>query len=165
MEMVISAVTPARVEERGLRLDRATVTAILDSETGDARGIDVGVAATTGFLVVGSDNPVAERLARELGHERLVLLSGPPGDAVTAHLAAGGSAVVRTSTGRADTIELRRANETIAAVPVASLRSKGIGVGERRIRRAMFATALAFGLGLSGGEIVAAAEKRRFLRR
>jgi len=171
VEMVVSTVSPRRVVERGLRLEHVTVTAVLDAGSEDARdvahrGIGVGVRATTGSVVVDARDPLAETLAREVGSERLTLVSpGRPGSRIARHLAANGSAVLRTKTGRVETLELRRAGETIAAVRVSSLRSSTEPVGPRRTRRAMFAIALAHGLGLTGAEIATAVEKRRFLRR
>lgn len=163
MEMVVSAVSPRRIEDRGLKLDRTTATAILDGEAG--RGVDVAIAATSGPVIVGADQLLAGRLIRELPPERVVLIGrGSSEPAVNDHLAAGGSAVVLTETGL-ETIEIRSSSETLAALRVSSLRPKSAQVSTRRIRRAMFAVGLAFGLGLGGTEIVTAVEKRRFLRR
>ena len=171
VEMLVTSASPARVVKRGLRLDRTTVTAILDpiaegEREVHVRGIDVGVAATTGAVVVAADGPLALRLALTQGRERLVLVSlDGATPAVNRHLAAGGSAALLVLSERGETIELRHANETLATIPVSSLRAKAGRVSERRLRRAMFTTALAFGLGLSGDAIAAAVEKRRFLRR
>ena len=171
VETLVYAVSPRKVVERGLRLDRSTVTAILDPRVGgdpdsDRRGVDVCVSATTGAVVICADHPFAERLIGELEPERLVLLAPRrPGPLMIRHLSAGGSAVVRTETGPVETVTLRRASDTVASVRVASMRSSTTGVGERRIRRAMFTMALAFGLGLPGVEIAAAFEKRRYFRR
>jgi hypothetical protein len=171
VETLVYAVSPKRVVERGLRIDRATTTAILvpriggDPE-GDRRGIDVCVSATTGMVVVGADHPLAERLIAELEPERLVLLSRRnPEPLVISHLARGGCAVVRTEIGPVEILTLRRASDTVASVRVTPRRSSATRVSVRRIRRAMLATALAFGLGLSGDEIVAAFDKRRYFRR
>jgi hypothetical protein len=169
--MLVASASPARVARRGLRLDRTTVTAVLDPiADGEreihVRGIDVGVSATDGVLVTGADGPLALRLALARGRERLVLVSldGPtPG--VTRHLSEGGAAVLLVLSDTGETIELRRAKETLAAIRVSSLPTSSERVSERRLRRAMFAIALAFGLGLNGEEIAAAVEKRRFVRR
>lgn len=171
VEALVYAVSPRRVVARGLRLDRSTATAILDPTNGsdsddNLRGIDVCVAATSGTVVVGADHPLAERLVAELEPRRLVLLSPlEPTPVVIRHLASGGCAVVRGRNGSAEFFELRRSGDTVASIPVALLRSKKVRIGERRLRRAMFSTALAFGLGLTGPEIVAAIEKRRYFRR
>ena len=171
VESLVYAVSPRRVVERGLRLDRSTVTAILDPKAGgdperDRRGLDVCVSATAGAIVIGAEHPLAPGLVTSLAPERLVLLSPPGmGPLVIRHLSAGGCAVVRAETGSGEIITLRRGSDTVAAVPVASLRAGARRTGERRIRRAMIATALAFGLGLSGVEIGAAFEKRRYFRR
>lgn len=70
--------------------------------------------------------------------------------------------IVQESYGSPDGLILREIEKPVGGV--SSLRSKSSGVGIRRIREAMFTTALAFGLGLTGVEIVTAFEKRRFLR-
>ena len=145
----------------------AVLDPIVDGEREvHVRGIDVAVAATAGPLVVSADGPLALRLAVTQGRERLLLVSldgATPG--VTRHLSEGGSAVLLALPSMGETIELRHGNETLAAIRVASLPTKSERMSERRLRRAMFATALAFGLGLTGEEIVAAVEKRRFLQR
>lgn len=170
VEILVASASPARIVKRGLRLDRTAVTAVLDPIEGErevhVRGIDVAVAATTGPLVVSADGPLALRLAVTQGRERLLLVSLDgltPG--VTRHLSEGGSAVLLALSSMGETIELRHGNETLAAIRVSSLPTKSERVSETRLRRAMFATALAFGLGLTGEEIVAAVEKRRFLQR
>jgi hypothetical protein len=171
VEMLVASASPARIVKRGLRLDRTAVTAVLDPIVEDerevhVRGIDVAVAATAGPLVVSADGPLALRLAVTQGRERLLLVSLDgltPG--VTRHLSEGGSAVLLALSKMGETIELRHGNETLAAIRVSSLSTKSERVSELRLRRAMFATALAFGLGLTGEEIVAAVEKRRFLER
>jgi len=169
VEALVYAVSPESVVERGLRLDHATATAILDPKIGgnaDGRGVDVCVSATTGLVVVGADHPLAERLTGRLSPDRLVLLSPRhEGPLIDRQLGAGGYAVVRVGAAAVETIALLCAGATVASVPVATLRSRARRVGDRRMRRAMFAMALAFGLGLSGDEIVAAFEKRRYFRR
>jgi hypothetical protein len=171
VETLVYAVSPRRVVERGLRVDRATTTAILVPRIGgdpevDRRGIDVCVSATTGVVVVSADHPLAERLIGELEPERLVLLSPRhPDPLVIRHLSRGGCAVVRTEIGPVEIVTLRRSRDTVASVRVTPQRSSATRVSARRIRRAMLATALAFGLGLPGDEIVAAFEKRRYFRR
>jgi hypothetical protein len=155
LEMLVCAAVPARVVERGLRLDHATATAILDPRPdagGGAyrRAIDVVVAATTGPIVAGADNPHAGRLVAAVGPRRVVLLASGRGKrAVRDHLAAGGLAVVSAGTGPGASLELRSASETIASVGFP---------GGRRMRQAMFTIALAFGLGLTGVEIARAFE-------
>jgi hypothetical protein len=168
LETLVAAAHPARVLERGLRLERLATLAIVDQKGGrdvHVRGIEVGVAATSGAVVLDADSPLALRLAIELGRDRLVLVSldasEPP---VARHLAAGGAAVLLVLGDQGETVELHRAAETVATIRVSSVRSKGRRVSERRLRRAMFAMGLAFALGLTGEEIVTAMEKRRFLR-
>jgi hypothetical protein len=171
IEALVYAVSPKKVVTRGLRIDHATATAILDPSIGneaddDRRGIDVCIAACTGAVVADADHPLALHLTGELGPQRLVLLSpGPMAPVVIRHLASGGCAVVRGTIGDTEFVELRRSSDTVVSIRVASLRSRRVDIGERRIRRAMFTTALAFGLGLSGLEILAAIEKRRYFRR
>ena len=174
VELLVNADSPGRILDRGLRLDGATVTAILDPEPGAdvssyRSGVDVAVAATTGFVVIGAGNPRASRVGKALRSRRLVVSStGRRGPALLRHLASGGSAVLRRSSRRGpDTIELRRGRKTVASVSLASL---GLAADrseetERGVRRWMYALALAFGLGLSGREIVSALERQRFLRR
>jgi hypothetical protein len=171
VEMLVHAVSPRTIVELGLRLNSSTVTAILDPETGGnpglyRRGIDVGVTATTGAVVIGAGNPHAERLMDLLGPQRLILMS-PRGESplVTRHLAAGGCAVLRKQRDHGEIVELHRRDELVATVPVSLLRPGKKGISERRIIGLMCTTALAFGLGLTGAEIEAAVQRRRFLRR
>ena len=171
VETLVYAISSKNVVARGLRIDRATTTAILDPVAGndsadDSRVLDVCISATTGAVVVSADHPVAPRLISELDPERLVLLyPHRMGRVVIRHLSRGGCAVVRAVTAQAEFVELRRSSHTVASVRIASLRAKPGAAGEPSIRRAMFTTGLAFGLGLSSLELVAAVEKRRYFRR
>ena len=174
VELLVNAVSPRRIVARGLRLDGSTVTAILDPEPDEdaaayRSGTDVAVAATTGFVVIGAGNPRAARMGKALRSRQLVVSpTGRRGPALVRHLAAGGSAVLRRSLRQGvEAIELRRGRKTVASLPLASvgLATDGSEGAERRIRRWMYALALAFGLGLSGREIVSALERQRFLRR
>jgi hypothetical protein len=156
---------------RGLRLDRSTATALLDPAKGrdphrDGRAVEVCLSVTTGVVVAGDDHTHADRLIGELEPKRLVLVSAHElSPAVIRHFASGGCAMVRATIGNRELIELRCGSDTVASIPVKSLRPGVTGVSERRILRAMFMTALAFGLGLPGLEIVGAIEKRRYFRR
>ncbi|MGH9870236.1 MAG: hypothetical protein ACREAA_18995 [Candidatus Polarisedimenticolia bacterium] len=165
VECLVAAMSPRSVVERGLRLDRTSTTAILDpEESGDPeryrRGIHVAVRATSGPIVVGAGNPHIQLLMQGLEPERLFVIL-PQGERDEGRLSwsPGCAVVLRRRRGRAETVELRRGRKTLASV------APGAGdAGPRRMRSLMYATALAFGLGLSGDEIAAAAERRRYLR-
>ena len=174
VELLVNAVSPRSILTRGLRLDGSTVTAILDPEPGGdtasyRSGVDVAVAATTGFVVIDARNPRGARAGRALRSRQLVLSStNRPGTALARHLASGGSAVLRRSPRKGgESIELRRGRKTVASVSLSSLGlvADGSESAEGGIRRWMYALALAFGLGLSGREIASALERQRFLRR
>jgi len=162
VEYLVAAVSPRSVVERGLRMDSASVTAILDPEEGGdperyRRGIDVAIRATSGPIVVGAGNPHAQPLMHGLEPERLIVIlpQGEP-DEWKQHRSSG-SVVVRR---RRRTVELRRGKKTLASVEPGE-----DDVGPRRMRALMYAIGLAFGLGLSGDEIAAAVDRRRYLRR
>jgi hypothetical protein len=171
VECLVSAASPRSIVARGLRLSRVTVTAIVDPDVdGDPevyrRAIEVVLAATAGPVVIGATNPHVERVAEAVEPERRVMIL-PERElpARSHHLAAGAYVVVRTPRDGGESVELRRRSRIIASVPVAALRAGERDGGERRPRTLMYATALAFGLGLSGAEIATAAGRRRYLRR
>ena len=169
VEKLVCALSPRTIVARGLRLDHASVAAVLEPKGGGdpaeyRLGIDVAVAATSGAVIVGAENPHAQRLLEEIGPQRVVLVAARR-RAVQPHLSQGGCAVVLTRSARGETLDLIRSSETLASVKVASLRSRTRGVGDRRLRRTMFAIGLAFGLGLSGVELSSAVEKSQYLRR
>jgi len=166
VECLVAAMSPRAVVERGLRLDRTSVTAILDPEPGGdperyRRGIDVAVRATSGPIVIGAGNPHAQPLMQGLEPDRLVLVlpQGEPDEGWRRRFPES-VVVVRRLRGGAKTVELRRGRSTLASVAPSP-----DDAGPRRIRALMYVTALAFGLGLSGDEIVAAVDRRRYLRR
>jgi hypothetical protein len=161
VEAVVAARGPERIVARGLQLDRLTATAILEPRGGsetddDRRALEVCVSATTGSVVLSETHPLARRLMGEVEPRRLVLLSqGQADSAIPGHLASGGCAVVRSASGRGQILTLHCGSETVLSVTIA----------RPQLRTAMYAMALAFGLGLSGVEIIAALQKRRNLRR
>ena len=162
VECLVAAVSPRSIVERGLRMDRASVTAILDPEEGGdleryRRGIVVAIRATSGPIIIGAGNPHAQPLTQGIEPERLIVIL-PQGDEDWGKERRSSGAVVVLRRRRA--VELRRGKKTLASVePGADDR------GPRRMRALMYATALAFGLGLSGDEIAAAVDRRRYLRR
>lgn len=158
VEQLVCADSPGRIVRRGLRLEHASVVAILDPGEGSdpdtyRRGIDVAVAATGGEVIVAEENPEAERLVRALDARRITIVSrARPGELARRHRAAGGGVAFREG-GR---LVVRRGGELLATVPAPA--------GGARRRRALFAAALALGLGVPGGSIEPAFETRRFLR-
>jgi hypothetical protein len=159
VDLLVCALSPKRIVDRGLRVGSVTVTALLDPEPeGDAplyrRGIEVAVAATTGAIVARAGHPCLEKVERD----RLILIGGRRENReVRRHLQSGGRAVLRVKDKESERIVLRRGDETIVALPADMLRP--------RIGRAMYVVAIAFALDAPGFRIELAARRQRFLRR
>jgi hypothetical protein len=164
--MLVATASPQRIISSGLRVDRCSVAAVAEVEPrldreAYKRAIEVVLKGTSGCLVIGADDAVALAATRTVAPERLVLCAWRENRAVRQHAALGGSVVVCKSRG-GERIELQRAGEVHASVPVTGLGAHARG--RRRIRARMFAVALAFGLGLSTQELARAVERRRYLQ-
>lgn len=161
VETLVMAIAPRRVVERGLRLDHTTLVAVLDPATGEDReqylaGVRVAIAATTGLVVLGADNPEAGTLLEELDPTRVLLVGArPKGVLVTRHLADGGGVVRWSAEGQGNLAELRRAGELLATMDLPRP-----GGGSRKARaRQLFTAALAMGFTLASGLRAATMER------
>ncbi len=170
VETLVATASPRRIVRRGLRLDRCTVAAITEPKAdSDSRSLELAhnviARATSGFVVINAGSALALAVMQAIEPERVVLVSPPRENVlVRQHLASGRIAVLRVGRTGDERIELRRGEETVASIPLFSIGSPARALDERRIRARMFAVALAFGLGLSGAEVAAAAKRRRYLQ-
>jgi cyanophycin synthetase len=149
---VISAVSPRRIVERGLRFDHCNVIAFLDPEPGGnaeayRSALEVGLAAATDTVVISADNPHVDLVLERIDPARVLLVTTRRRHPVVArHLAAKGAVVLPTPGGAAETLELLWAGRVVATVPVGSLRRTKKEPSGRALRKALFTAALAFGM-------------------
>jgi cyanophycin synthetase len=155
VETLISSVSLREIVARGLQVDACLVAAITDRQVdGDTepfrQGMDVLIKSTSGKLVIGADNAVALDATRNLGRERLILVSSNlQGEAIARHLEAGAPAVVNLWSDDQDCIALFDKGETIISVPAGKGASQKLSrVDRRRLTARMFAIGLAYGAGL-----------------
>jgi cyanophycin synthetase len=167
IETLVSAVSLCQTVKRGLVLDTCDVAAIVnraanrDAEGLYQYGLEVVVKATRGILAVSAGNKSALEVMSTLDPKRLVLLSSSSQDpAIVGHVAAGGAVVFKVRKQDQDWIVLYRKDKFIASIPVATTRAGG-RTSARSVKARMFAVALAFGIGLSGSDIEAAASNSR----
>lgn len=167
IETLVSAVSLCQTVKRGLVLDTCDVAAIVnraadrDAEGLYQHGLEVVVKATRGILAVSAGNKSALEVMSTLDPKRLVLLSSSSQDpAIVGHVAAGGAVVFKVRKQDQDWIVLYRKDKFIASIPVATTRTGG-RTSARSVKARMFAVALAFGIGLSGSDIEAAASNSR----
>ena len=81
--VMIATSSPRRIAQKGLRLDECSVAAVLDpTPDGDGAAyrsaLDVVLAATTGIVVIGADNPFATDVAAGREASRVVLCGQEP---------------------------------------------------------------------------------------
>ncbi len=159
VEMIVSTTSPSCIVQQGLGFDTCTVAAIMrPAAGGDAetfqRGIEVLVGGTTGIVVVNAANKLAIDALGALEPRRIVLLTQRVNDgSIERHLKAGGIVVAPTRRDGNGIIQLYRASETLASVPVSSIGTAPGHTKSSQLQAQMLAVALAFGLGLSGPEI------------
>ncbi len=163
VDTLVSTVSPRQAARRGLVLETYRLTVILDKvKDGEAErfhaGLDVLQRATTDCFVVGAGNSVALDRLRELGARQLILVSDRLNDPVLQrHLNAGHVAVTTMWQDAQARIALLSGAEILASLRADVGSSRDGRVKKRRLKNGkMFAIAAAFGLGLSGSEIVAA---------
>jgi hypothetical protein len=151
---VVGAVSPRSIVQRGLGLDRCSVTALLDPAPGGdlavyRAGVAVILRATTDAVVIGADNPCAAFVLDAVGSGRAWLVSRRrKHPLLLRHLAAGGSAVSLAPGRQGTSVQLRRGAATVASLAVAA-RPGGRSTGtERWDRNTLFTAALALALGV-----------------
>lgn len=163
IDTLVSTLSLRQTAKRGMLLDKCTLSIIMDSITeGSARlfqqGTKIVGRATTDCFVVGSGNMLALDRIKPLSNRRLILVCDRLNDpGLQAHLNAGREAVTTIWHEGDIRIALMSGTEVLATFPfgIASFdNSKNI---KRRMKNAlMFAIAAAYGLGLSGEEILTA---------
>lgn len=163
VDTLVSTLSPRLVAQYGLGFETIRVAVIMDKvKDGRTELFHTGLAilqrATTDCFIVRVGNIVALDQLRPLGSRRLILVSDRINDPeLRAHLNAGHSAVAATWRDGEACMVLLSGTEVLSLIQ-ADVSSPRDGNGKkRRLRYAtMFAIAAAFGLGLSGAEIVAA---------
>lgn len=96
VEAAVLEATPADIVAHGLAVDRCDAALVrgFGADGDEAAAIDLAVGAARRTLVLEADDPEMARLRAGAAAERVCLVAaGPAGDAVRAHVAAGGSAV------------------------------------------------------------------------
>jgi cyanophycin synthetase len=160
VEALIYTLSPRLVVKRGLLHDACTTTAVLESASdGDIeearQGLDVVARATRGKLIVGAENTLALDIVRGIDSDRLVVVTQNAGNAaVRRHLEAAGPAVVTARDRGEPMIVLLEGEVTVASIPVRNIRTLAKRQSGDRLNEHLFAVALAWGMGLSGEEIV-----------
>jgi cyanophycin synthetase len=170
VEAVIAATSPHRIAERGLRIDRCTVAALVDlgGDFGTAAGqraAEVLCRATSDCLVVNADSPIAETVLEHPASAGVLLVAPAGSKRLHRFLAAGGTAVHRVRRQGHDRIRLQRGDEVVCELPAPAVRARSRKQRHRRIMARMYAVALAAGLGLSSVLIQAACRRRDLQRR
>jgi hypothetical protein len=164
VDVMVSTVSLREVARCGLMLKTVQLTVIMDKvKDGKTElfhaGLDVVQRATTDCFVVQTGNIVALDRLPELEARQLILVSNRLNDpGLQAHLKSGHRVVV-TMGGQAgeDRIVLLSGSEVLASIPANVGSSRDGRIKKRRLRHSiMFAVAAAFGLGLSGAEIMSA---------
>lgn len=169
VQALVGTVSLRRTLRRGLGLDTCDVAAIMsrtaDQDTDRAlRGLEVVVRATRGMLVVGADDEAALKVLSAIDPKRLILVASSRQDRpIGAHVAAGAVVVSNIRERGEDWIVVYRKDKVIACVPATTGGRRRFRA--RRIESRKYAVALAFGLGLSGGDIDAALRSQRPRRR
>ena len=143
--LLVMGTSPRRVVQRGLRIDRATVTAVLgptrDSDPAVRHAaLEVALAATEGPIVIGADDPRADFVRDCFETTRVILVArGFDRRAARDHLAGDGAVVAPVLRGESEQIEMRRGENTVARVAATALRRGSV---ERGRVRAVFTAAL-----------------------
>lgn len=164
VDTVVSTVSLRLTARHGLILETVQVTVMMDKvrEVKTAlfhNGLDVMQRATTDCFVVQTGNVVALDRLRELGTRQLILVSDRFNDpGLQAHLNNGhkGVAILWGQEAEAQ-IVLLSGTEVVASIQTNIGSSRDGRTKKKRLRYGMlFAVGAAYGLGLSGSEIIAA---------
>jgi cyanophycin synthetase len=163
IDALVSALSLRQTAKRGMLLEKCTLSVIMDrNKKGDARlfhqGTSIVGRATTDCFVVGSGNMLALDHIAPLSNRRLILVSDRLNDpGMQAHLKAGHEAVTTIWHDGDIQIALMSGTEVVATFPFGVALLDNGKNPKRRLRNAlMFAIAAAYGLGLSGEEILTA---------
>jgi cyanophycin synthetase len=162
VEALVRTVTPEHVLRHGLLHSSCEVAALMDRNAdGDTseylQGLDIVVRATSGKLAVAANNKQALDIVRDVDPKRLILISRNAGrGTIRRHLDAGGTAVVtRGADGRRE-ITVLSGNSSLFSIPIEDVGDLGRQPSGTRLKRHLFAVALAHGMGLSAAQILSA---------
>ena len=156
VETVVGAASARSIVARGLGVSHVEVAVFADAATGRhpssfEAAARVVLAASTGLVVVHTDNPYAELVAGAVSSpERVVLVAAHPSNRLAlAHAEAGGLVVQPAGPARRHLAELHRGGQPVAAKPIVWPRARPPARPGRRERgRALLAVGAAFALEL-----------------
>ena len=159
---LVSTVSLRQASESGLRLERASVSIVVDrAKAGRSdefyQGVDIVARATTDSVVVGAGNRVVlEKLATDPGR-RLILVANRANDAtLRSHLRAGGVAAAIPWRDGENQVVLLSGEETLAGFSLERLiGQRGDGRHPRLQSACCYAVAGAHALGLTAAQIAA----------
>jgi len=160
VEALVCTGSPRQIVKRGLLHNACEVAAIMDTTSDEdieetRKGLEVVVRATRGKLVVGAQDKLGLEAVQDIDPGRLVLVSRGAGNAaVRRHLETGGQAVVTARDNGEQVIVVLDGDTTVASIPVKNIQTLAGGSSRDRLNEHLFAVALAWGMGVSGEEIV-----------
>lgn len=160
VEALVTAMSPRRVVKRGLLHDLCEAAAIMDARSDQdleitRQGLGVVVRATRGKLVVGVQNKLALEAVQHIEPDRLVLVSRGAGNAaVLRHLEVGGQAVATARDSGRQVIAMLEGGAMVASIPIKSIPALAGRPFRDGLDEHLFAVALAWGMGVSGEQIL-----------
>ncbi|MFN0058042.1 MAG: hypothetical protein ACKVX7_06260 [Planctomycetota bacterium] len=160
VDMVLTAASPRRIVERGLQLDSFNVIALLDPGRDTdleiyLAGGEIARAATTGVVVIGTENPHCEFILDAGGEAHVVIASRRANHPLAERHAAAGGTVVHLEAGpHSDAIAVRQGADIVASIPVASLRKRKGRPKGAELRNVLITAGLAFALGAQPSVVV-----------
>jgi hypothetical protein len=153
----IGAVSPRSIMARGLGVERMDIAVLADPTKGDDRvayqgALRVLLSARPTMLVLTTNNPFAESIARVTqSPEQVILVSRGESPFADAHAAAGGFVVRTVGRSYAGLVELRRGTETVGAMPLVwpGMKARS-SPSEKALSRALLGAGAAFAVDMTG---------------
>lgn len=149
----------------GLGYDRCDVGAVLNvtadhlglkgidtvADLARVKSIVVGSVARRGHSVLNADDPMTVRMARHAGGTLVWFSARGFNPALATHIAAGGTAVVRSG----DMVEIHRGASVIGLIKIADIPATLGGTAEFNIQNALAATAMCVAHGIPAATVAA----------
>jgi len=165
LDALVTTLSLRETAKTGMVLDSCSITVIIDRvKQGEAEhfynGLDIIVRATSHCFIIAAGNIAARSQIKELGNRRLILVAERMNDPeLQKHINAGYDAVTTIWHEGQVRVALFSNKQVVATIPFDITRISNGLVKKWRLKNAiLFATAAAFGLGLSGAEIQASIE-------
>lgn len=160
-DAAVGETTTKNILKRGLRIENCNVSAILEplpSEPAEVyrQGLAVQLEATTGHIIVGPTNSIANEILAHTEKSRIIMLSTQRRDpAIRRHLAGGGCAIVRERRKGRDRIVIKRNGEIQFSAPtIVRPDNESEQTWLRRLHDRMYAFGIGFGLGLASSIVI-----------